>query len=210
MNDYTLIRDSRCITALLKADSSTVQVDFFGESMEVGYFERFLRVLVPDTKYIAVVDEDVVIGDEFLALCVRALNTRKFYGVLGWHGRNFARPSTESDCKYLRGMRMVIDGRQVQEGGHMFGDEYGFVTPHPGEEYFGEHGIDLSSQRDGCSWLARKLALRQALQRLQVICSHPMCVVSKEGLDCYTTDMRFIPSISLPIRLVDHLDCCLL
>ena len=148
MNDYTLIRDSRCITALLKADSSTVQVDFFGASMEVGYFERFLRVLVADTKYIAVVDEDTVMGHEFLALCVRALNTRKFYGVLGWHGRNFARPSTESDCKYLRGMRMVIDGRQVQEGGHMFGDEYGFVTPHPGEEYFGEHGIDLSSQRD--------------------------------------------------------------
>ena len=26
--------------------------------MEVGYFERFLRVLVADTTYIAVVDED--------------------------------------------------------------------------------------------------------------------------------------------------------
>jgi len=102
--------------------------------MEVGYFERFLRVLVADTKYIAVVDEDTVMGHEFLALCVRALNTRKFYGVLGWQFRNYVNPSTESDSKYLRGMRMGIDGRQAREreGGHIFGDEYGFVKPHTG------------------------------------------------------------------------------
>ncbi len=100
--------------------------------MEVGYFERFLRVLVADTKYIAVVDEDIVIGHEFLSLCVRALNTRQFYGVLGWHGRNFVSPSKETDAKYLRGMRMDMDGRQAREGGHIFGDEYGFVTPHNG------------------------------------------------------------------------------
>ena len=122
----------RAKTAHLKAESTRVQVDFFGSSMEVGYFERFLRVLVADTKYIAVVDEDIVIGHEFLSLCVRALNTRKFYGVLGWHGRNFVSPSKETDAKYLRGMRMDMDGRQAREGGHIFGDEYGFVTPHNG------------------------------------------------------------------------------
>ena len=121
----------RAKTAHLKADSK-VQVDFFGASMEVGYFERFLRVLVADTKYIAVVDEDIVIGHEFLSFCVRALNTRKFYGVLGCHGRNFVSPSKETDAKYLRGMRMDMDGREGREGGHIFGDEYGFVTPHNG------------------------------------------------------------------------------
>ena len=101
--------------------------------MEVGYFERFLRVLVADTKYIAVVDDDIVMGHEFLALCVRALNTRKFYGVLGWQSRNFVHPSKETDSKYLRGMRMGMDGgRQAREEGHIFGGEYGFVTPHTG------------------------------------------------------------------------------
>jgi hypothetical protein len=43
-----------------------------------------------------------VVGSEFFSLCVRALNTQKFYGVLGWFGRNFVHPSTYSDSRYLR------------------------------------------------------------------------------------------------------------
>ena len=135
----------RTKSAELNASRPGVRVDFFGSSLEVGYYERFLRVLVAETPYVAVIDDDVVIGPDFLALCVRALNTRAFRGILGWGGRTLRVPSTSSDSTYLRphksspsssgrARQAWTDEDEETEHDGIFGRERGFVMPHPGDD----------------------------------------------------------------------------
>jgi hypothetical protein len=87
-------------------------VAFFGTEKEVGYYERFLRALVVDTQYLAFIDDDMVIGRRVLEVCLHALNTRKFYGLIGIRGPllpdrgvvDGQRRITDSkrDCRYER------------------------------------------------------------------------------------------------------------
>ena len=142
----------RTKSAELSASSPGVRVDFFGSTLEVGYFERFLRVMVVETPYVAFIDDDIVIGPDFLALCVRALNTRAFRGILGWGGRTLRAPSSSSDSTYLRpdwtaqsrpglGPCQERLGGDGEEGAQhrdrhdgIFGREHAFVMPHPGDD----------------------------------------------------------------------------
>ena len=140
----------RAKSAELNTSAPGVRVDFFGSTLEVGYYERFLRVMVAETPYVAVIDDDVVIGPDFLALCVRALNTRAFRGILGWGGRTLRAPSFSSDSSYLRphspsqswpgsGQEQSCGGGE-KGGQHLdtsdgiFGREHAFVMPHPGDD----------------------------------------------------------------------------
>jgi hypothetical protein len=100
----------------LRADAQgggrAIEVAFFGTEKEVGYYERFLRALVVDTQYLAFIDDDMVIGRRVLEVCLHALNTRKFYGLIGIRGPllpdrgvvDGQRRITDSkrDCRYER------------------------------------------------------------------------------------------------------------
>jgi hypothetical protein len=60
-----------------------LKVDFFGASLETGYFERFTRVLLAETKYVAVVDDDVIVAPRYLEICLRAASIKRFQGLIG-------------------------------------------------------------------------------------------------------------------------------
>jgi hypothetical protein len=60
-----------------------VKVDFFGATLETGYFERFTRVLLAETKFVAVVDDDVVVAPRYLEICLRAASIKRFQGLIG-------------------------------------------------------------------------------------------------------------------------------
>jgi hypothetical protein len=60
-----------------------LKVDFFGATLETGYFERFTRVLLAETKYVAVVDDDVVVAPRYLEICLRAASIKRFQGLIG-------------------------------------------------------------------------------------------------------------------------------
>ena len=59
-----------------------LKVDFFGASLETGYFERFTRVLLAETKYVAVVDDDVIVAPRYLEICLRAASIKRFQGLI--------------------------------------------------------------------------------------------------------------------------------
>ena len=83
-----------------------IEVAFFGTEKEVGYYERFLRALVVNTQYLAFIDDDMVIGRRVLEVCLHALNTRKFYGLIGIHGPLLL------DRGVVDGQRRMTDNRR--------------------------------------------------------------------------------------------------
>ena len=60
-----------------------IKVDFFGATLETGYFERFTRVLLAETKFVAVVDDEVVVAPRYLEICLRAASIKRFQGLIG-------------------------------------------------------------------------------------------------------------------------------
>jgi len=88
------------MTEDLKRKTTRVQVDFFSASLEVGYYERFLRVLVAQSKYLAFIDEDMQVAPRFLEICLRALSTKKI-GLIGAQGYRAGKPTTWRDAKYM-------------------------------------------------------------------------------------------------------------
>jgi hypothetical protein len=88
------------MTENLKRKTTRVQVDFFSASLEVGYYDRFLRVLVAQSKYLAFIDEDMQVAPRFLEICLRALSTKKI-GLIGAQGYRAGKPTTWRDAKYM-------------------------------------------------------------------------------------------------------------
>jgi hypothetical protein len=70
--------------------SRRMVVDVIESSAEVGFYFRFSAALLLDTQYVAVVDDDIVLGPRFLSHCLKLLHTKQFYGLLGARGDNSA------------------------------------------------------------------------------------------------------------------------
>jgi hypothetical protein len=83
------------------------KVDFFGATLDTGYFERFTRVLLAETKYVAVVDDDVVIAPRYLEICLRAASIKRFQGLIGAgsSARILSQCSPKIDLNFSAGAR---------------------------------------------------------------------------------------------------------
>jgi hypothetical protein len=67
-----------------------VRMDIVESSAEVGFYFRFSAALLLDTQFVAIIDDDMVIGPRFLSHCLKLLHTKQFYGLLGSRGDNSA------------------------------------------------------------------------------------------------------------------------
>lgn len=67
-----------------------MKLDVVESSSEVGFYFRFSSALLLDTQYVAVIDDDMLIGPRFLSYCLKLLHTNRFYGLLGSRGDNSA------------------------------------------------------------------------------------------------------------------------
>ncbi len=65
-----------------------MRLDLVESSSEVGFYFRFSAALLLDTQYVAMIDDDVLIGPRFLSYCLKLLHTKRFYGLLGSRGDN--------------------------------------------------------------------------------------------------------------------------
>ena len=50
-----------------------MSLDFFTNTVNVGYYEAFLRALLTDTPYVAIIDDDLLIGTDFFRVALHAL-----------------------------------------------------------------------------------------------------------------------------------------
>jgi hypothetical protein len=50
-----------------------LSLDFFSSSLDTGYYEAFLRALLTDTPYVAIMDDDLLIGKDFFRVALHAL-----------------------------------------------------------------------------------------------------------------------------------------
>jgi hypothetical protein len=89
------------LAARMLDEESGIEVSFFSTNKEIGYYERFLRALVVDTKYMAFIDDDMVIGRRFLEVCLHALHTRRYYGLVGIVGPQFPEPERRADDTHV-------------------------------------------------------------------------------------------------------------
>lgn len=81
----------RARTVNLKEISEKIEVDYFSTTLEVGYYEGMLRALLTDTPFVAVIDDDMMIGTRFLSIAVHALLTRKYTGLITARGKRCGR-----------------------------------------------------------------------------------------------------------------------
>ena len=63
-----------------------MRVDLVESSSEAGFYFRFSAALLLDTRYVAIVDDDILLGRRFLSYCLKLLHTKRFYGLLGARG----------------------------------------------------------------------------------------------------------------------------
>lgn len=45
-------------------------MECFGSALDIGYFERFIRVLLAESKFVAVVDDGDVVAPRYLVICL--------------------------------------------------------------------------------------------------------------------------------------------
>jgi hypothetical protein len=50
-----------------------LSLDFFSSTLDTGYYEAFLRALLTDTPYVAIIDDDLLIGKDFFRVALHAL-----------------------------------------------------------------------------------------------------------------------------------------
>ena len=50
-----------------------LSLDFFSSTLDTGYYEAFLRALLTDTPYVAIMDDDLLIGNDFFRVALHAL-----------------------------------------------------------------------------------------------------------------------------------------
>jgi hypothetical protein len=70
-----------------------MSLDFFTNTVNVGYYEAFLRALLTDTPYVAIIDDDLLIGKDFFRVALHALRTWGFYGVIAARGKRLVQDS---------------------------------------------------------------------------------------------------------------------
>jgi hypothetical protein len=72
---------------------ASMSLDFFTNTANVGYYEAFLRALLTDTPYVAIIDDDLLIGKDFFRVALHALRTRRFYGVIAARDKRLVQDS---------------------------------------------------------------------------------------------------------------------
>ena len=66
-----------------------IAVDTIVSSLEIGFFFRFMVAQVLDTSFVAFIDDDQVVGPDFLEICLRSMHIQKFFGLCGVRGATY-------------------------------------------------------------------------------------------------------------------------
>jgi hypothetical protein len=67
----------------------SIAVDTIVSSLEIGFYFRFMVAQVLDTSFVAFIDDDQVVGPEFLEICLRSMHIQKFFGLCGVRGATY-------------------------------------------------------------------------------------------------------------------------
>ncbi|KAK4538314.1 hypothetical protein CDCA_CDCA17G4339 [Cyanidium caldarium] len=103
-----------------------------------GYFGRLLVAAALPTKYVLLLDDDVVLGDRYLELCLALSETLPLNSVLGQRG-----------ARYYRARR----GRRLQ------------LSPNRYHDYLGDHSLLRRADVLFSSWFLPTAWLRQIFER---------------------------------------------
>lgn len=67
----------------------SIAVDTIVSSLEIGFYYRFMIAQVLDTSFVAFIDDDQVVGPDFLEICLRSMHIRKSFGLCGVRGATY-------------------------------------------------------------------------------------------------------------------------
>jgi hypothetical protein len=82
----TKIDEFKHYEALLRRN---ISVDTIVSSLEIGFYFRFMVAQLLDTAFVAFIDDDQIVGPDFLRNCLQSMHHQKFFGVCGVRGGSY-------------------------------------------------------------------------------------------------------------------------
>ena len=66
-----------------------IAVDTIVSSLEIGFYFRFMVAQVLDTSFVAFIDDDQIVGPDFLQICLQSMHIQNFFGLCGVRGATY-------------------------------------------------------------------------------------------------------------------------